>query len=44
MIVTIDPTLFIDLQALPPVGPCAGCGGESYRPGGLCLRCERRQP
>lgn len=40
----IIPTLYIDIQSLPPRFSCGICGGECYTPDGPCLRCERRAP
>ncbi len=44
MSVTIEQTLYIDLQAAVPSAFCPVCGGELYAKDGTCLRCERRQP
>ncbi len=35
----IEPTLYIDIQSLPPAGYCCICGGEIYRPSLRCGRC-----
>ena len=35
-----EPNLYVDVQALPPADFCPVCGGERYRPGLHCLRCE----
>lgn len=40
----IEPTLYIDIQGERPASFCPVCGGERYRPGEVCLRCERRTP
>ena len=37
---SLDPNLYVDLQTLPPGDFCPVCGGERYRPGLRCLRCE----
>lgn len=44
MKITIESTLYIDLQMQRPAGFCPECGTEVYAPGCHCLRCERRQP
>ncbi len=36
----LSSSLFIDIQALAPVGYCPVCGGELYGPQGRCFRCE----
>lgn len=41
MAISIEPTLYMDPQAVKPAGFCPVCGGELYRPGLSCLRCER---
>ena len=38
----IEPTLYIDIQAIRPAAFCPDCGGETYYPGYSCIRCERR--
>ena len=40
----IQPTLYIDIQTIPPMFFCPRCGGECYPPTGICIRCERREP
>ena len=40
MTLRIEPTLYIDPQAAIPAGFCPECGGELYRPGLHCSRCE----
>ncbi len=37
----IQPVLYIDPQAQKPAGLCERCGGELYRPGLICIRCQR---
>lgn len=44
MIPSIEPTLYIDPQAAPPVCFCSRCGRELYAPSLICLCCERREP
>jgi len=41
MIDAIEGGLYIDLQARIPAHYCPRCGGACYRPGLICLRCER---
>ena len=41
---TIEPTLYIDLQAQIPASYCPRCGGARYAPSLICLRCERTCP
>ena len=36
----IQSVLYVDEQDLPPGDHCPVCGGERYRPGLRCLRCE----
>lgn len=42
MKITIEPTLYLDPQAVKPAGYCPVCGGALYNPSLVCLRCERR--
>jgi len=38
---TIEPRLYIDDQGEIPAGFCEDCGGALYRPGFVCIRCQR---
>ena len=40
----VEQTLYTDIQAQKPVELCPNCGGEIYAMGGICLRCQRREP
>ena len=40
MLVPIEPMLFQDPQQEAPAGFWPRCGGELYRPGLQCLRCQ----
>ncbi len=44
MILSIEPTLYIDPQAERRTGVCPQCGGTCYAPGYRCIRCERAAP
>jgi hypothetical protein len=44
MALFIQPVLYIDVQAQIPAGFCEECGGELYRPGLICIRCQRDNP
>jgi uncharacterized OB-fold protein len=37
----IEPRLYIDAQAEIPAHYCEDCGGAVYRPGLVCIRCQR---
>lgn len=41
MALKIQPVLYIDAQAQIPAGYCEDCGGALYRPGNVCIRCQR---
>lgn len=41
---TIQPVLYIDVQGEKPAAYCEICGGALYRPGLICIRCQRDQP
>lgn len=40
----IEPTLYIDIQAMGPGWVCPDCGEPTYVPEGPCPRCRRREP
>ena len=40
----IEPVLYIDTQAQIPAAYCENCGGALYRPGLICIRCQRDRP
>lgn len=44
MIPFLEPMLYLDPQAVPPVCLCEKCGGECYAPSGICRRCEEDMP
>ena len=37
----VEPTLYVDPQAVPRADVCEVCGGSLYLPGLACLRCQR---
>jgi uncharacterized OB-fold protein len=44
MALVIQPVLYIDVQGEIPAAYCEECGGALYRPGLVCIRCQREQP
>ena len=43
MALVIQPVLYIDVQGEIPAAYCEECGGALYRPGLVCIRCQRDQ-
>ena len=41
MHISIEPTLYTDIQTQKPAAFCPRCGGELYAPGLVCIRCRR---
>ena len=44
MTLLLEPMLYIDPQAAPPVCLCEKCGSECYAPGGVCRCCGEDRP